>query len=200
MGKPVIIGITGGLATGKTTIADMFVEKGAVKIDADEISHRLLEKDADIQSKVAKLFGEEVLNGGAIDRKKLGGTVFFNKDKLDRLSNILHPAIIRCIKDEIRHYGDRVIALDAPLLVETGIRDIVDILIVVFTDYETQIKRAASRGISEEEAKSIIAMQMPLTEKVKFADFIIDNSSEDMNNAKEGVDKIWQKVQTTQKS
>jgi len=200
MSKRKVIGITGGLATGKTTIADMFVEKGAVKIDADEISHRLLEKDADIRSKVAKLFGEEMLNGGAIDRKKLGDTVFFDKKKLDQLSNILHPAIIRCIKDEIKHYGDQVVVLDAPLLIETGLEDIVDILIVVFTDYETQVKRAANRGISGQEAKNIIAMQMPLTEKVKFADFIIDNSSEDMKTTKEGVDKIWQKVQTTQKS
>jgi dephospho-CoA kinase len=195
-----VIGITGGLATGKTTIVDMFVEKGAVKIDADEISHRLLEKDADIQSKVAKLFGKEMLNGETINRKKLGGTVFFDKDKLDKLSNILHPEIIRCIRDEIKHYEDQVVVLDAPLLIETGLEDIVDILIVVFTDYETQLKRAASRGISEQEAKNIIAMQMPLAEKVKFADFIIDNSSEDTKMTKEGVDKIWQKVQTTQKS
>ncbi|MGB2600290.1 MAG: dephospho-CoA kinase [Candidatus Omnitrophota bacterium] len=193
-----VIGITGGLATGKTTVADMFVEKGAVKIDADQISHELLEKDEGVRSEIAEVFEDEAMAGDQIDRRKLAGKVFFDKKKLNKLSSILHPPIIRRIKEKIERNKDKVIVLDAPLLIEADLQDIVDIVIVVFADYETQVKRAADRGISEQEARSIIAMQMPLIEKVKFADFTIDNSDENLQEVKEGVEKIWQKVQTNQ--
>ncbi|MFQ5953153.1 MAG: dephospho-CoA kinase [Candidatus Omnitrophota bacterium] len=189
-----VIGVTGGLATGKTTVVDMFVAKGAVKIDADVVSHRLLLEDEDIKRKVTKVFGDDIVVNGEIDRRKLAEKVFFDKEGLEYLDRILHPAIIGRIKEEIKRNKDKVVVLDAPLLVETDLQDIVDIVVVVFCDHETQIKRAADRGISEHEAKSIIAMQMPMTEKVKFADFTIDNSNEEMKAAKEGVDKIWQKT------
>jgi dephospho-CoA kinase len=193
-----IIGITGGLATGKTTVADMFVERGAVKVDADQISHEILEKDEGVRRAIAEVFEGKAVTGGEIDRRELAGKVFFDKRKLDKLSSILHPPIIRRIKEEIERNKDKVVVLDAPLLIEADLKDIVDILIVVFADYETQVKRAADRGISEQEARNIIAMQMPLTEKVKFADFTIDNSDENLQKVKEGVEKIWQKVQTNQ--
>jgi dephospho-CoA kinase len=195
-----VIGVTGGLATGKSTVTDMFAKKGAVKIDADVISHALLEEDADIHRKIVKFFGEDILTDGRIDRRKLAGKVFFDKESLEVLSSILHPAIIRCIEDEIKRYKDKDVVVDAPLLIESGMQDAVDVVVVVFTDLETQIKRAADRGISEQEAKSIISRQMPLSEKVKFADFSIDNNSEDMEELKKGVDQIWQKARTIQKS
>ncbi|MGB3057287.1 MAG: dephospho-CoA kinase, partial [Candidatus Omnitrophota bacterium] len=120
--------------------------------------------------------------------------VFFDKEKLDELCGILHPAIILRIKEEIKHNKGKAIVVDAPLLIETGLHELMDIVIVVFADYDTQIKRAANRGISEREAKGIITMQMPLTEKVKFADFIIDNNGADIKTVKEGVEEVWQKM------
>ena len=189
-----VIGITGGLASGKTTIADMFVEMGAVKIDADAIAHQILENDPAIKQEVIDAFGEEVLTEGRIDRKKLAEKVFFDKEKLNGLGDILHPAVIRQINEEVSRHEDKVVVIDAPLLIEAGLHEMMDIVIVVFADYETQVKRAADRGFSEKVAKSIITMQMPMTEKVKFADFTIDNSSNDKEAVKQGVEKIWQKM------
>jgi dephospho-CoA kinase len=192
--KGLIIGITGGLATGKTLVADMFGERGAVKIDADDISHRVMDEDPAVKRELVDIFGEEILSGDNIDRRKMAKKVFCNKEELDKLCSVLHPAIIRRIKEEIKENKDKVVVLDAPLLIETGLHEMMDIVIVVFASYENQIKRAADRGISEKEAECIIAMQMPLAEKVKIADFIIDNDSDDIEKTKEGVEEIWQKM------
>jgi dephospho-CoA kinase len=188
-----VIGVTGGFCTGKTTVADLFVEKGASKIDADDIAHQLLADDKRIQQRVVELLGEEVLTGGTIDRKKIAKEVFIDKDKLDAFSRILHPPIIERIKEKIVHYGKSVIVIDAPLLIEANVLDLVDIVIVVTAERQTQVERAISRGFSEKEALSIIEKQMPVSEKEKFADFVIDNNS-DITITKEGVDKIWQKM------
>ena len=188
-----IIGITGGLATGKTTVADMFVQKGAVKIDADRIAHGLLKEDQKIRDKVIDAFGEGILTGGKIDRKKLANIVFKDKDKLKKLTNILHPRIIENIKERIEKEGDKIIVIDAPLLMEAGLEEMMDVIIVVKAERHTQIKRAVNRGISEEEAEAIIKNQMPLSEKIKKADYVIDNE-EKMEKIKEGVERIWQNV------
>ena len=188
-----IIGITGGLATGKTTVADMFVQKGAVKIDADRIAHGLLEEDQKIRDKVIDAFGEGILTGGKIDRKKLANIVFKDKDKLKKLTNILHPRIIENIKERIEKEGDKIIVIDAPLLMEAGLEEMMDVIIVVKAERHTQIKRAVNRGISEEEAEAIIKNQMPLSEKIKKADYVIDNE-EKIEKIKEGVERIWQNV------
>ncbi len=188
-----IIGITGGLATGKTTVADMFVQKGAVKIDADRIAHGLLKEDQKIRDKVIDAFGEGILTGGKIDRKKLANIVFKDKDKLKKLTNILHPRIIENIKERIEKEGDKIIVIDAPLLMEAGLEEMMDVIIVVKAERHTQIKRAVNRGISEEEAEAIIKNQMPLSEKIKKADYVIDNE-EKIEKIKEGVERIWQNV------
>lgn len=188
-----IIGVTGSLATGKTTVSKMFAAMGAVKVDADEIAHKLLLEDDRIKSEVVKLLGSDVLTGGEIDRRKLAGKVFFDNEKLAALCRILHPEIIRGIKEQAERFPGETIVVDAPLLIEARLNDYVDIVVVVTAGYETQIKRAQDRGIPEEEAGNIIDNQMPLSEKVKFADYVIDNDG-DMEAIKEGVDKIWQKM------
>ena len=193
MKKRVIIGVTGGLATGKTTVADMFAARGAVKIDADEIAHGLLKEDGGIKRKVIALFGKGILADGEIDRRKLAGEVFYDRGKLDMLCRALHPVIIRRIKEQAERFPASTIVVDAPLLIESRLHEYVDVVIVVIAGYETQIKRARDRKISEEEAKNIIDNQMPLSEKVKSADYIIDNDT-DLNTIKEGVDRIWQKI------
>ena len=188
-----VVGVTGGFCTGKTTVADLFVEKGASKIDADDIAHRLLSDDKDIREQVVGLFGRGVLTEGTIDRRKIAKEVFFDKDKLDALSGILHPPIIQCIKEEIARHGKGVVVIDAPLLIEANLQDMVDTVVVVKAGRQTQVQRAISRGFSEKEALNIIEKQMPVSEKEKFADFIIDNNG-DINVTKEGVDRIWQKM------
>lgn len=188
-----IIGVTGGLATGKTTVADMFAAKGALKVDADDIAHELLEEDVDIRRKVIDLFGDDILSGGRIDRRKLAEKVFSDRKKLDDLCGVLHPGIIRRIKEEVERSENPVIVIDAPLLIEAGLHDYVDIVVVVTAQGATQIERARGRGISKEEARRIIDSQMPLLEKTEYADHIIENDT-DMETMKEGVEKIWQKM------
>ncbi|MFC1480462.1 dephospho-CoA kinase [Candidatus Omnitrophota bacterium] len=188
-----IIGITGGLATGKTTVADMFAAKGALKIDADEIAHNVLREDNQTRQGVIELFGDGILTERDIDRRKLAGKVFFDKDKLDNLCRLLHPVIIQRIKEEAGRFPESTVVLDAPLLIEARLNDYVDIVVVVTAKHEDQIKRAKDRGISEEEARSIIEKQMPLSEKLKFADYIIDSDT-NLDKVKEGVEKIWQKM------
>ncbi len=199
MKKKIIIGVTGALATGKTTASDMFASKGAFKIDADGIAHKLLEEDERIIAKVLDLFGREILTGSKIDRKKLAGKVFSDKEKLKKLSGIMHPEIIRRIKEETAGSNSPVVVIDAPLLVETNLHDYVDIVVVVRSSAGTQIKRAKNRGISSEEAKRIIEEQLPLSEKAKFADYVIDNDS-GLEKIKKGVEEIWKNVQKERKS
>ena len=188
-----IIGVTGGLASGKTAATDLFVDKGAKKIDADQIAHDILQNDEDVKNKIITCFGENVLSDGFVDRRKLAERVFFDKEKLDELCAIIHPEIIRTIKDEIELIEEGVIVIDAPLLLESGLGEYVDITVVVSSGYEIQVERAINRGISEEEAINIIDNQMPLSEKIKCADYIIDNDG-NFDTLKEGVEKIWQRI------
>ncbi len=190
-----LIGVTGGLATGKTTVSDMFVAKGAEKIDADEISHRLLEEDENIQFKVVDIFGKKILSQGKIDRRKLGEEVFHDKLKLSTLCRIMHPTIIFRIKERAERSKMEKVVIDAPLLIEAGLNEYVDVVVVVTADVDTQVKRATCRGIPKGEARRIIDCQMALTEKARFADYIIDNSDDkDLNEIKKGVNKIWQEM------
>lgn len=193
MSKRVIIGVTGGYASGKTTVADMFAEKGARKIDADHITHILLKTDRDVKSRIAEEFGEEVFSGSDIDRRKLALKVFFDKDKLKLLCGVLHPKIIREIRNEVESVSNGVVVIDAPLLIETGLDEHVDVLVVVVSSAQKQIERGKMRGISGEEVKKILENQMPTSEKIKSADYII-NTDSDISETKEGVDKIWQEV------
>ncbi len=193
MKKGKIIGITGALGTGKTTVAAMFEKKGAVRIDADKIAHELLAEDGDTREQIIAVFGESILTGSAIDRRKLAEKVFLNKDKLGKLSDIMHPAIIKKIKDDAQSAGDKIVVIDAPLLMETGLDKFVDTVVVVTADKKTQLERVASRGMSREEAEIIIEKQMSLEEKVRLADFVIDNNGS-TDKTKEGVEEVWQKI------
>jgi dephospho-CoA kinase len=192
MGKK-IIGVTGGLATGKTTVAEMLAAKGADKVDADKIAHELLEADEDIQFKIVNIFGKEILAEDKIDRKKLARVVFEDRNKLNTLCQIMHPTIIFRIKELVEQAKKDVVIIDAPLLIEAGLDEFVDVVVVVTAGRDTQIKRATDRGISEEDAERIMDCQMALSEKIKFADYIIDNNAK-LNDIKEGVNKIWQEI------
>ena len=197
--KKIVVGVTGGLASGKTAVTDMFIEKGAMRIDADEIGHELLENNKHLIDMVVAQFGKDVVTEGRIDRRKLAGKVFGDKHELENLCRILHPPIIDNIKERIRSAGSEVVVIDAPLLIEVGLQKIVDKVVVVTLDPATQVERAVSRGIPEKEAKNIMRSQMPLSEKLKSADYVIDNTG-DMQKTKEGVEEIWQDLQKKKKN
>jgi len=194
MNKKVIIGITGGFSSGKSTVAGFFVEKGASKIDADEIGHVILRESADVRNAVVSAFGEDILERGRIDRKKLREKAFADEAHLRLLNEITHPVIIRRINEEIEKFSGRILLIDAPLLFETGLEKAFDKVIVVNAGHDAMVERAVSKGFSREEAEIIIAAQMPAGEKIARADYIIENNG-DFNKIKEGVDRIWKEIQ-----
>ncbi|MDD5634578.1 MAG: dephospho-CoA kinase [Candidatus Omnitrophica bacterium] len=199
MKKKLLVGITGGLASGKTLVSGLFEAKGAFRIDADKIAHELLAKDKKINKKIMDIFGEGVFDNAQINRKKLAKEVFFNAENLERLCGVLHPPIIGHIKKMVKTSKKKVIIIDAPLLIETGLDKFVDIVVVVAAKREKQIDRAIKRGMTWTQAEKVIRTQMPLCEKVKCAHYIIENNGR-VENLKKGVDALWRKWQGTKKN
>ncbi len=196
---PVIIGVTGGMGTGKSTVAAMFKVLGAEVLDADRITHRMIERGSPAHRKIAKTFGRGILApSGEIDRSKLAEKVFCDKRRLGRLCRIIHPEVIRDIKRSIKaarfRRGVPAVVIDAPLLIEAGMRDMANALVVVVTDFNTQIARAKkSAGLSAAEIKQRVKNQLPLKEKARMADYVIDNTGS-KKDTKQIVRKIWKEI------
>lgn len=176
--KRLIIGLTGSFGSGKTTVAKMFKSFGAQVIDADEIAHRIIHPGSQIYKKIISVFGENILKKNkAIDRDKLARIVFGNKNLLKKINRITHPEIIRMIKQRIKVSQSKLIILDAPLLIEAGLKNLVDKLIVVKLDKRQQIERLLHKSpLKKPEILKRIKAQIPLQYKVRLADFVIDNS------------------------
>ncbi|MDI3518628.1 MAG: dephospho-CoA kinase [Caldanaerobacter sp.] len=191
-----VVGLTGGIGSGKSTVSGILAKLGAKIIDADLVSREIMEKGKEAYNEIVDCFGKEILDKeGNIDRKKLGSIVFSDKEKLKRLNEITHPKIIDKIKKMIEEEKDKdkVIVIDAALLIETGLYKLVDEVWLVVVDIDTQIKRVMERdGFSYEEALKRIKSQMPLEEKIKYADFIINNSK-DLRKTEEQVRLLWQR-------
>jgi len=188
-----VIGLTGGFGTGKTTVAEMLHALGAEVIDADRIARQLLRPQEKVYRKIVFLFGNKILKKGSlqIERKKLARIVFQNKLALKKLNKIIHPEVIRIIKGKLKKIKKKFVVIDAPLLLEAGLEKDVDILVVVKADNAKQIKRLKLKfGLAEEEIKKRIAQQMPLGEKIKKADFLIDNNGSKRQTRK-SVERLW---------
>ena len=181
-----IIGITGSIGSGKTAIAKIFSKHHFTRIDADEIAHQIIKKKSYAYKKIIKEFGNGILDKKRnIDRKKLGNIVFNSDKKLKKLNSIMHPIIVREIKNQIKKIqgkcGDNAkIVIDAPLLLETKTKNLVENIIVVKSDKNKSIKRLVKK-FPKERIEKILKSQMPLNEKLKHADFVIDNSK-DLNH------------------
>lgn len=176
-----VVGLTGGIASGKTTVAQVLKEEGATIIDADQIARELVQPHRPAWDEVVRSFGKKILlEDGSIDRKKLAERVFADPDQRKRLNQILHPLITEEIERRIREIGQKdpeaIAVIDAPLLIEVGYHRKMERLIVVISTQTEQIERLKERdGINSEEALRILSSQMPLEEKAKFADFVIRN-------------------------
>lgn len=175
-----IIGLTGGIATGKSTVARFLREFGVVVIDADELARRVVEPGQPALEEIVDAFGPEVLaEDGTLDRNRLGEKVFRDDEARTTLENITHPRIAEAMfkrAEEAFHEGHRWVVYDAALLVETGTHRMLAALIVVDCSPTTQLKRLMGREeIDEEAARRRIDAQMPLDEKRQIADYIIDN-------------------------
>ncbi|WP_027308206.1 dephospho-CoA kinase [Caloramator sp. ALD01] len=178
-----IIGLTGGIASGKSTVSNYLILKGLDVIDADLISREIYQIGEKAYKIVVDVFGKGILNEDlTINRKKLGQIVFSNNEQLKKLNEITHPIIFEKIKKrvyEINKMNKRVCIIDAALLFESNWYNICDIKWLVYVDKITQIKRLIERDkISEEDAVKRISVQMPIEEKIKLADFIINNSGD----------------------
>ncbi len=175
----IVVGLTGGIASGKSTVARFLREEKIPVIDADSLGRIALEKDTEPYSQVVASFGEDILDAeGQIDRQALGAKVFDNREARLMLESITHPAIAALAKrglELIAERGERLAVYEAALLVETGIHKSLAALVTVSCSLETQMKRLMGRdGLTRAAAAARIASQFPLEEKVKAADYVID--------------------------
>jgi dephospho-CoA kinase len=175
------IGLTGGIASGKSTVAAMLRELGFDVIFADEISRRLLDPGQAAYEETVREFGREIVRpDGTLDRKKIAAIVFADRAQLDRLNAIIHPRVEAQILKQFHEWereGNRTVAfVEAALLVEAGYMKNLDGLVVTWCRPEQQVERLVARGMTEEEARARIGAQMPVEEKLKLADHKIDCS------------------------
>jgi dephospho-CoA kinase len=194
-----VIGLTGGIASGKSTVSMYLKSKGAVIIDADKIARQIMQKGKPAWNEIILHFGKDILTDkNEIDRKRLGKQVFSDKHKLSLLNSITHPKIINEIEKQLKNFeknNKSVVVIDAPLLLETGLDVLVDEVWLVVVDEQTQLKRLISReeDLGVDEAYARIKSQMSLQDKKKLADRLIDNSGT-IGETKEQLDKIWEEV------
>jgi len=182
------IALTGGIATGKSTVASLFMLHGFLTIDADKIAHKLLNIHS---AEIAKMFGDEYVENGIVLRKNLGNLIFNNEKEKKKLENFIHPLIKEVIIKEARIFEEqkKPYLIDIPLFFESKNYDIKK-SIVVYTPKEVQIQRLVKRDKStEEEAMSRINNQMDIEEKKLLADYIIDNSK-DLKNLQNEVERV----------
>jgi len=176
-----IVGLTGGVASGKTTVSRVLKEEGAYIIDADQMARELVRPHTPAWKKLVKAFGKDILReDGSIHRKKLADKVYADLGQRKLLNQILHPRIRKEMERRAKEIGQKdpeaVVVIDAPLLVELGDHRKMDKLVVVTSTRTQQIERLKERdGISPEQALRIFSSQMPVEDKVKLADFVIRN-------------------------
>ena len=176
-----IIGLTGGIASGKSTVSRILKDLGAIIIDADETAHSVVEPNKPAWRDIISSFGQEILHPDmTINRERLGEIVFLDPEQLDLLNHITHPRIMESLKDDFQRIKssspEAIVVLEVPLLYETFMERMCDEVWVVWVDRETQIKRLMGRNnYSEEEAIRRIESQISLDEKARRANVVIDN-------------------------
>lgn len=190
-----IIGLTGSFGTGKSLVASIFKRFGAEVIDADRLAHEAIGKGLPAYKRIIAVFGETVLDkNGSINRKKLAAVVFSSKKRLDELNKIIHPGVIKSIKERTRVSKKKILVIDAPLLCEAGLSGLADILVVVKASREKQIRRSMKKfRMSKSDVCKRISCQLPLQKKAGMADYVVDNNGSRKKTEKE-VRKIWQEI------
>ena len=198
------VGLTGGIASGKSTVARMLAEKGAVLIDFDELAHAVQEPEGAVWREIVRHFGEEILHEDrTIDRRKLGETVFVDREKRELLNRLVHPAIFeewqrRLAEIRVRR-ADAIVVSDIPLLIEAGLKGMVDLVLLVYITPEVQIRRVMARdGFSREEAERRLAAQMPIEEKLRWADIVIRNGGSP-EETRRAVSEVWMELNIREK-
>jgi len=198
----ITVGLTGSMGTGKSTVAHFFRELGAYIIDWDELAREVVRPRSKAWKEIVEYFGKDVLNEDlTINRQKLADVVFFDKEKVARLNQIVHPEVSkedeRITKQIKRRDADALIIKDIPLLFEMTQPPSVDKIIVVSASEETQLRRLEEKGMSREDARNRIKSQLPLEGKIKSADFVIDNNGP-LGETKKQVEKIYSSLRKGQ--
>jgi dephospho-CoA kinase len=194
-----IVGLTGGVASGKTVVSQVLKEEGAYIIDADQIARELVQPHKPAWSELIRAFGQEILQeDGSIQRKKLADKVFVDPRQRKLLNQILHPRIKEEMDRRTKEIGEKdpqaIVVIDAPLMVELGDHREMDKLIVVTSTQTQQIERLKDRDrTNTEEALRIVSSQMPLEEKLKFANYVIRNEGS-MEETKKRAKEVYQEL------
>jgi dephospho-CoA kinase len=189
-----LVGLTGGIGSGKSTVSKMLAERGAVVFDADALARVAVEPGTPGHDAIVERFGAEVLGpDGELDRDALARVVFADPAARRDLEAIVHPEVRRLLAEGCEAYGDtdRVVVFSAPLLVETGMHTAFQVLVLVSAPPDLQIERLLrERGLSEEQARARIAAQAPLEDKAAVADVIVDNDGP-IEELEKQVDRLW---------
>ena len=194
-----IIGLTGGIGSGKSTVAQFLAELGAVVLDVDKVGHEALEPGSEAWEQIVNEFGKGILTAGdKIDRAKLGKIVFNNQEALMRLNRIIHPVMDNMVEaklEEYRHKGVKVVVLEAAAIMEAGRASIADEIWVVVAPESAVLKRLSERdGRSEDESKARILAQMPAQQRILHGGVIIDTDCS-LDELKARVAVEWHKLQ-----
>jgi len=194
----VVIGITGSLGTGKTSVASFFRKLGARVLDADRIARDVMKPSGECYRRIVRRFGPDVCRGRAIDRKKLAARVFADPQALKDLETIIHPAVLKRIKREIRglrRQGSvKAVVVDVPLLFEAGWDRDMDVTITVRANRQAQHQRLRRGGkFSPREAAQRLKRQMPLSQKIRLSDYVIDNNGS-FSETRGQVHHIWKNI------
>ena len=191
-----VIGLTGGIGSGKSTVSQFLAELGAVIIDADKVGHKAYKPDTDIWREVVAAFGRQILTpSGDIDRKKLGEIVFGNSESLSRLNRIMHPPMYALVKTELEEYrrqGVDMVVLEAPLLIEAGWAALVDEVWVTVAPESTVLRRLEEcSGLSKPQSLARIRSQLSSAERIRHADVIIDTDC-NLDELRARVGELWE--------
>jgi dephospho-CoA kinase len=197
------VGLTGGIACGKSFVGETLAGKGCLLIQADELGREVMAPGGEAYEGVVKEFGPEILaSDGTIDRRKLAARVFGNSDRLARLNALVHPAVIRLEEERIADFARRepqgIAVVEAAILIETGSYKRFDKMILVICREEQQMERAMRRtGAAEADVRARLDSQMTVDEKRKFADFVIDTSGEKGDTLRQTL-AIYEELRRTQ--
>jgi dephospho-CoA kinase len=194
-----VIGLTGGIGSGKSTVAQFLAELGAITIDADKVGHEAFQPNTELWQQVVDAFGQQVVApNGSIDRRKLGEMVFGNPESLARLNQIMHHRMYDMVKAKLEEYqrqGVRVVVLEAPLLLEAGWTPLVDEIWVVVASETVVLKRLRRwSGLPESETLARIHSQLSSEERIKHADMVINNNG-NLDELRARIAELWQGLQ-----
>ena len=194
-GRPIIFGITGGTGAGKSTVSSAFRDRGIYVADADAAARQVVKKDMPCLSELKDAFGSRIITGdGELDRRRLGEIVFSDSRQLEILNRITHKYIKAYLEDEIAGAGAAIAAIDGAVIIGSPVMDICEFLVVVTADESVRKERIMRRdGISREAAEKRINAQLPQSEYLKHADFVIDNSENGEKQERE-IEEILSKI------